>query len=75
MVTQTKKPRKKELWLDPEAWAKFLHGDMEGALRAPLCWSVKEPLVFPLSVRKMGNDPQGPPLLPCLAAKQTWQKC
>lgn len=33
------------------------------ALRVPLCWSEKEPLVFPLSVRKMGSDPQGSPPL------------
>lgn len=49
-------------------------GDVE-ALRAFLCRSEKEPLVFPLSVRKMGSDPQGTPPLPCLAAKQPWQKC
>lgn len=73
VVTQTHRKRKKH-WVGPVAWARFLEGNME-ALRASLCWSEKEPLVFPLSVRKMGSDPQGPPPLRCLAAKQPWQKC
>lgn len=73
VVTQTHRKRKNH-WVGPVAWARYREGDME-ALRASLCWSEKEPLVFPLSVRKMGSDPQGSPPLPCLAAKQQWQKC
>lgn len=59
--------KKKNHWVGPVAWARFLEGDME-ALRASLCWSEKEPLVFPPSVRKMGSDPQGPLLSPA------WQR-
>lgn len=61
VVTQTHRRREKIRWVGPVAWARFLEGDVE-ALRASLCWSEKEPLVFPPSVREMGSDPQGPPL-------------
>ena len=54
---------KKIRWVGPVAGARFLEGDTE-ALRASLCWSEKEPLVFPPSVREMGSDPQGPPSPP-----------
>lgn len=42
--------KQKGRWVGPAAGARFLEGDME-ALRVSLCWSEKEPLVFPVSQR------------------------